>query len=430
MYLRDLTLKNVKLLRDLKLPFIRNGKPRMWTVLLGENGLCKTTVLQAIAMAAVGWERANQLAEAGIDALRDRRQSNAEVEITADFTFGNLRHSQRKYPGWSTPPANPPLLTSIVNLKPDHNLLSGRSRYAGNSKLHRDPLQEAQSTGLAHWFVAAYGVRRTLPLPQLTQQLSNPHRKRLESLFDKNESLIGTGFADLFENTKRSQEFAASLRHALLDDGALLPRIKGFDLRGRGGITKAAHIVESHRFSFTAGNRPVKIPATWLSQGYQALIAWVADLLGYAFWDANQAVLPSELEGLVLIDELDLHLHPMWQVQLIPALKRTFPNVQFVVTTHSPMLLPGLEADELWILKQDKQGNVQALPNDHSPALMTGSEIYQNFFGIDELFPNELGEALDRYGYLAGAKELNATEQNELSQLKQKLDRAGVNVDW
>lgn len=53
------------------------------------------------------------------------------------------------------------------------------------------------------------------------------------------------------------------------------------------------------------------------------------------------------MEGLVLIDELDLHLHPVWQQGLIAGLKHTFPRLQFVATTHSPLLLSGLE-DELY----------------------------------------------------------------------------------
>lgn len=48
---------------------------------------------------------------------------------------------------------------------------------------------------------------------------------------------------------------------------------------------------------------------------------------------------PCEGEGVVLIDEIDLHLHPSWQRQIVPALKRTFPHVQFIITTNSPQVL-------------------------------------------------------------------------------------------
>src|SRR5207244_680176 len=135
-----------------------------------------------------------------------------------------------------------------------------------------------------------------------------------------------------------------------------------------------------HRFSFQTGNKSVKVPATWLSQGYQGMIAWVADLIGQQFWDADEEMEIAEMEGLVLIDELDLFLHPTWQVKLIPALKAAFPRMQFVVTTHSPILLAGCEQDEVVILQQDAAGNVQAHEAPAAPALMSGSELYKVFF--------------------------------------------------
>ena len=88
--------------------------------------------------------------------------------------------------------------------------------------------------------------------------------------------------------------------------------------------------------------------------------------------------------GLVLIDELDLYLHPLWQVGLVRALKATFPRVQFIVTTHSPMLLPGLERDEIIHLKLDDAGNQLLTRESHghcqrkkspSTAIETGIEL-------------------------------------------------------
>ncbi len=87
MYIRQLQLKNVKLLRDTKLSFLRDdGQPRMWTVLVGENGLCKTTVLQAIGLAAAGVKGAEKLSDAS--SLLDRRLQPGEMgNIDAHFGF-------------------------------------------------------------------------------------------------------------------------------------------------------------------------------------------------------------------------------------------------------------------------------------------------------------------------------------------------------
>jgi predicted ATP-binding protein involved in virulence len=59
-------------------------------------------------------------------------------------------------------------------------------------------------------------------------------------------------------------------------------------------------------------------------------------------------------EGIVLIDEIDLHLHPQWQRRFLPALVHTFPNLQFIVTTHSPQVLSHIARDSVFLLEDNK----------------------------------------------------------------------------
>lgn len=61
-----------------------------------------------------------------------------------------------------------------------------------------------------------------------------------------------------------------------------------------------------------------------------------------------------EGEGIVLIDEIDLHLHPQWQRKLLPALTHTFPNIQFIVTTHSPQVLSHLSRESVFLLEDNQ----------------------------------------------------------------------------
>lgn len=427
MYVRTLRIQNTKLLRDFELSFLRDDKPRMWTVLIGENGSCKTTILQALAIAAVGTERSNALAN--VPSFPDRRLKSPPVRIDADFTFGTGGHKSRKYPGLKRG-AGPPTMQVRAELKPDARYFEVASHYssAGNgAPTAEDPLKQARLFALPHWFVAGYGVERSLPMPQQTRQ-PDYRAEPLVSLFGRGP-IIGTGFADLFEATELVRDFAGSLRDALLAGQRLLPRVSGIELRGRGGVKQAKQIVESHRIDYRVGGQAIRIPATWLSQGYQGLIAWVADLVGHQFWERGGVVPLDEMEGLVLIDELDLFLHPTWQVTLIQALKSTFPRMQFVCTTHSPMVLAGLEQDELFVLQEDDAGNIVAQPASKPPQLMTGSEIYRAFFGIDQLYPHPLGEKLRRYGYLSGNAHRSKRDDSELTQLRLDLGRAGV-VTW
>jgi hypothetical protein len=438
MYIKELAIENIKLIREMRLHFSRAEELRMWTVFVGENGLCKTSILQAIALAALGADSANGFQEI-ISSLPDRRKKSSTVTIEGEFEFGRVRSERRVYPGVSPNRATPSALISWVKIRPGWSLFQGGSSYryqengrlpeaangpASNNVAATDPLKEARGMGLPFWFVAGYGTARSLPLPFSTERIGSPGLERLVSLFDRGR-IVGTGFADILKS-KLVKPYARVLQHALLDQKGTLPRIDRLELRGKGGVKSAKHLVESHRFEFQSGSDRIRVPATWLSQGYQATISWIADLVGQMFWDADEEVDLGEMEGLVLIDELDLHLHPLWQVGLVRALKATFPRVQFIVTTHSPMLLPGLERDEIIHLKLDDAGNVVYELAEESPALLTGSQIYQEFFGLDRLYPTDIGEALYRFGYLASDPNRSDDEEAEMHRLHTKLRRAGV----
>jgi hypothetical protein len=435
MYLRHLHVQNVKLLRSFELPFTRlDGTPRMWTVIIGENGLCKTTLLQAIALAALGKDRANQLGD--IPSLRDQRRPRSEASISARFGFGELGHRLgRRYPGLTSTqrPLHPPSLRSRLEIGPLWKVFQGGSRYddtGGAPTNPDDPMAEARGMSLGHWFCAGYGVNRALPLPVVTQHdVTDVIRARVASLFAPVQ-IIGTGFADLL-GEEQARAYAKSLKRVLLGQTALLPNVRDVELGGRKGVTKAEDLVKKHRFSYSVGSKAHKLPATWLSHGYQSTIAWVADLVGHVMWEADKRPVPAEeMEGLVLVDELDLHLHPRWQVGLVQALKRTFPRLQFIVTTHSPMLLPGLEADEVVRLAQDEEGNVVWRAPGRSPKLMTGSDLYETFFDLPGVYPEELAAALRTYTNLAADPDRDDEEEAALRHAQALLRDAGIDLEW
>ena len=100
------------------------------------------------------------------------------------------------------------------------------------------------------------------------------------------------------------------------------------------------------------------VPFEYLSAGHKSIVSMIGDLL-IRFFEAQQdAAEPSKLEGIVLIDEFETHLHPKWQREFVDTLYKNFPNVQFIVTTHS--ILPFLGAPEgslfLKVTRTDKEG--------------------------------------------------------------------------
>ena len=285
MYLRELRVDGLKLLRNFSLDFTRDGEPRMWTVLVGRNGLCKTSLLRAIALAASGRDLANELSTEQRQSFRDLRHEGGPMEILAKFGFGEIGAGLgRELPGWLIE-SPPEYLEASLSLSPGARSLNGNSKYfsekpkgiMGGMDMYptTDPLAAARQRSLPHWFVAGYGVQRLLPGAAGTQRPDDFVRVRLETLFDTG-SLISTDFADHLAKRFGDEDavsFARLLHRALLSDDKLLPKLTAFELRGRGGVSSTDRLINSHRFDVDTGPVALRLPATWLSHGYQATVA-------------------------------------------------------------------------------------------------------------------------------------------------------------
>jgi predicted ATP-binding protein involved in virulence len=130
-----------------------------------------------------------------------------------------------------------------------------------------------------------------------------------------------------------------------------------------------------------------ELPYRMLSDGQRTTLAMVADLAYRAAvlnpHFGRQAT--EETEGLVLIDELDLHLHPKWQRTIVNALKRGFPRFQFVATSHSPFIVQALEAQELIQLdRPDVQipGGPDNRPEAGEPSILSIEDIAEQVLKV------------------------------------------------
>lgn len=116
-----------------------------------------------------------------------------------------------------------------------------------------------------------------------------------------------------------------------------------------------------------------------LSDGEKMTIMMVCDIIRQLSLTNPNLKYPLESEGIVLIDEIDLHLHPSWQRAIIPALEKTFPNIQFIVTTHSPQVLSTVKKENVFILEDFKL--IKETPNTFG---QDSNSILYNIFGINE----------------------------------------------
>ncbi len=113
--------------------------------------------------------------------------------------------------------------------------------------------------------------------------------------------------------------------------------------------------LEKGEYLFEMGG--AKIPFGALSDGYRAYIGWIADLLYHICRGAPSGAKLVETRGIVLVDEIDLHLHPEWQRSVIPTISEALPNLQFVLTTHSPIVAGSLYHENIFVMETDKDGS-------------------------------------------------------------------------
>ncbi|MEM9492637.1 MAG: AAA family ATPase, partial [Myxococcota bacterium] len=127
------------------------------------------------------------------------------------------------------------------------------------------------------------------------------------------------------------------------------------------------------------------------------------------------------------------------QRTLIRALKATFPRIQFVATTHSPLALSGLrpDRDEIVCLELSREtGDVhvrdirRSQHHEPDPRLMTGSELYRSYFGIDRFYPHQLGRWLEEHRYLAADPGRSDADEARLDELETSLREEGVEPDF
>lgn len=195
-------------------------------------------------------------------------------------------------------------------------------------------------------------------------------------------------------------------------------------------------IGDARRFWFNVAYEELQIefhdgrvlPISILSDGYRNMVAMVADIAWRAavlnphFGDAA----PERTEGVVLIDEIDLHLHPVWQRRVVPDLRRAFPRLQFIATSHSPQVLASVRRDEVRILRENAL--VQG------PLFVEGRDtngLLEDVFGVAAR-PEEAQAKIDALFRLLDDEEYDAARA-ALAELRQMLgpdDSAIVRAQW
>ena len=168
----------------------------------------------------------------------------------------------------------------------------------------------------------------------------------------------------------------------------------------------------------------IYLPVDSLSDGIRAVVTLAADI-AFRCIKLNPQMnkdAPQQTEGIVLIDEVDMHLHPKWQQTILTQLRTAFPKIQFIVTTHSPQVLSTVAAENIRLIEQDENGDYHITTPEFSPLAHESGTALAQIMDTQREPPLPIQDDIRRYEQLVRAGE---EESSEAQNLRQQLEEKG-----
>jgi predicted ATPase len=385
MYIDHLHIKDLKCFHEsevsLQYPGKGNASKPLSNVnlLLGINGAGKTTVLKALALATL----APVIESAGyVPYYLVRRGADL-----ATMTVSALLHDQET--GQENLSHYPRIETATTDVA-----LLGENFEALQPVPSTSPTWEKMySEDSPAFMIVGYGATRRVD-PSDVFDSSNLRKvrrvryQRVAGLFEDHIALtpLAAWLPRLLHGESRGGEDVGGQVRELL--AALLPAEIAFV-----GLGDRDEILFRHREQ--------TVPFEALSDGYKAYIGWISDLLYHLSSTCRPVMRLDEMSGVVLVDEIDLHLHPSWQRNIASTISNALPNLQFVFTTHSPIVAGTLDASNIFIMEEEPDGSSRVVQLDEQLYGRTAEEVLNSpYFGVDTSrapeFENQLRNIADR----------------------------------
>lgn len=156
------------------------------------------------------------------------------------------------------------------------------------------------------------------------------------------------------------------------------------------------------------------------------MIAWVVDLARRLFKRYPESDNPLAEPAVCLVDEIDLHLHPKWQRKIIDFLSDRFPNTQFIVTAHSPLVVQAAQDANIALLKrvevEDGDDYVE-IHNDMEPAgnLRVDQILTSDLYGLESARPPQLDALLEERREILSKAELTEEDEKRLEEIEEEV---------
>jgi energy-coupling factor transporter ATP-binding protein EcfA2 len=418
MHIKKIEIKNVRSLSHVIMTF---AQPAGWHVVIGDNGFGKSSLLRAIAMAMIGEKNVILL---DLNALswvqKNQKKGSILLQMERDL----------KDDGAHTQPIRREFkLNTKMTIRTIGNLHT-----AGQFSYDKDDEYEVGRDYLTGWFSASFGAYRRftggdMEWSKFYQSNANPTVQAHLSLFKEGVALTKSlewldrlKFKSLEKDAEATETLEAFKK--FLNLSHLLPnQVHLLDIKSTGILFQDPNNNE--------------IDITELSDGYRSLLSLTLELLRlltakYGFQAVFKPVMEGNIHipvsGVVLIDEVDAHLHPTWQTRIGQWFTQYFPNLQFIVATHSPLICRACEKGSIWQLTATKNGKtVQEITGTYRKRLIYGNilDAYgTEIFGETATISEETDKKLNRLTTLNQKSiqgETSEEEETELVELKSFL---------
>jgi energy-coupling factor transporter ATP-binding protein EcfA2 len=423
-YIHRISLRNLRGFDQLDFDLARpDGTYAGWTVFTGDNGSGKSTLLKAIAVCLTGKDTARALQPSFHRWIRQdshAEESFVEMEVFRCPEDDELADSGAK-------PTGPfPAKISLKNGGKETTL--DASVPEGKTKKYATPTRTIWAPDAKGWFSCGYGPFRRVfgASPEAMQQMVAPTTARYATMFQEAASLAQADhwlrdlkYKELEDRSEEAEQLKVLLdllQDELMPNQLSIARVDsdGLWLRDRNGVELA-----------------------WreMSDGYRAALALLTDIFrhlvaAYGIRDLtdknHQGKTVVKRSGVVLIDEIDAHLHPEWQREIGFWLKTHFPRIQFLVTTHSPIICQAADPNGLFVLPEPGSGKpARALTEPEYRTIIASRPdtiLRTPAFGLENTRSPRAVEGRRELARLAGKKRAGGRFTSEEKDHYQELD--------
>ena len=387
------------------------GGPARWTVLLGDNGVGKTTVLQWLVALS--------------PRVKTKKHNKTQV-VTPSYLLllmdGTLKSGLLSFCRKSdTKSTGKSILIRRWNLSQPKLDRATRATITASYTADGHPSGGGSGFGPV-WSdepdylmtLIAYGASRRMATTSLTDDPTDA----AASLFDDNAPLINAeewllqaDYAAKSTESARARRRYDQVKSILV---SILPDVDDLRIVGLDQQPPRPTVEAKTPYGWVSIRR--------LSLGYKALMAWMVDLAARLLDTYPDEENPLHGPAVVLVDEIDLHLHPTWQRKLMGYLSERFPNVQFIVTAHSPLIVQAAADANLAVLR--REGDHVLIDND--PRSVRGWSVDQlltsDLFGLQSARPPQLDKLLAERKELLRKDGLTAQDEERLSVIEAELE--------